>query len=139
MNIQNLSDEIRRSPADARIYIGSDSKQWRNMVIFGLVVAIHYPGSGGASCYAKKIRIPKVMALTERLLKETELAVNLSMELQDILHDRLFEIHLDINPDQNFKSNQVMATAVGWIESLGWAYRIKPDCYGAYAADNLIR
>lgn len=136
--LNRIRAEIEGAGKQTSVYIGCDSKVLKDYIIFGVVVAIHDRRKGGASCYAKKIKIYRKMMMTERLLKETEFAIEYTSKLETILIDRDFEIHLDINPHPRHKSHQVFNSAVGWVESLGWNYKVKPYSHAAHAANNFI-
>jgi predicted RNase H-related nuclease YkuK (DUF458 family) len=48
-------------------------------------------------------------------------------------------IDLDYNVDPAHRSNKLVAAAVGYIESLNFNARIKPELLpAAYAADNIV-
>ncbi len=78
------------------------------------------------------------MAMSERLMKEVELAVDCALQIQSAVDQRCFEVHLDINPDANYKSNSVLPMATGYISSQGLTYRIKPEAFAASTAADYI-
>jgi predicted RNase H-related nuclease YkuK (DUF458 family) len=51
------------------------------------------------------------------------------------------EIHLDLNPSPNHKSNIAVKEAIGWVRgSFGFDPMIKPESFAAtHAADHAVR
>lgn len=139
LDYHKLRLDISQSPETSGVYIGCDSRLDREMTLFGLVVIVHIESSKGGRCYAEKYREQRRMQMKERLMKEVELSVGCAFELCDIIGDRNFEIHLDINPRQEHKSFAVMGNATGYVTAQGFDYRIKPNAFAAStAADYLI-
>jgi len=73
----------------------------------------------------------------KRLLREAELAVNLGQKLEPLFTELKipFEVHADVNSyagdhGENL-SNEVHDTVKGWIESMGWVCRTKPEAFVA--------
>ena len=64
---------------------------------------------------------------------------DLFQSLADVLEDRLVEVHLDINPDQMYKSSMVVNQAIGYIKgTCNVIPMVKPRAFAAsYAADRL--
>jgi len=63
----------------------------------------------------------------------------LYLKLADVLDGRDVEVHLDINPDENFGSSCVIQQAVGYIRgTCNVIPMVKPEAFAAsYAADRL--
>ena len=67
-----------------------------------------------------------------RLWKEAEKVVELYEQFFDVLEDRKFELHIDINPEENTGSNVVHNAAVGYIQGMtGITPKVKPDAWAA--------
>jgi predicted RNase H-related nuclease YkuK (DUF458 family) len=64
---------------------------------------------------------------------------DLYLKLQDVLEDRLVEVHLDINPDEMHGSSCVVNEAVGYIRGMcNVVPMVKPQAFAAsYCADRL--
>lgn len=139
LNLEEVRNAILNSSETSSIYVGCDSITSYRDTTFALVVVIHIDSSKGGMVFAKKTKESRKMDVRERLMKEVELAVGLSLEIIDVIGHRNFELHLDINPDPIHKSNVVMAAACGYASAQGLEYRIKPDAFAAtYAADALL-
>jgi predicted RNase H-related nuclease YkuK (DUF458 family) len=49
-------------------------------------------------------------------------------------------IDIDLNPDPKYKSNQVLRAALGYVESMGYVPRCKPNAVVAsYVADAICK
>ena len=61
------------------------------------------------------------------------------MKLADVLDGRDVEVHLDINPDEDYGSSCVLNQAIGYIKgTCNVVPLVKPDAFAAsYAADRL--
>jgi predicted RNase H-related nuclease YkuK (DUF458 family) len=61
------------------------------------------------------------------------------LKLSDVLIDRDVEVHLDINPDEEFGSSCVINEAIGYIKgTCNVVPMVKPQAFAAsYAADRL--
>ena len=51
---------------------------------------------------------------------------------------KICEIHCDINPNKNFKSNIAYQAVNGWLSSSGFVTKMKPNAYAASCAADLI-
>ena len=56
---------------------------------------------------------------------------------KDDLH-KICEIHCDINPNKNYKSNIAYQATNGWLKSEGYIVKMKPNSYAASCAADLI-
>jgi predicted RNase H-related nuclease YkuK (DUF458 family) len=120
---------------DIKIYIGSDSQTVGNYTIYATVIVLHYGNNGAHVLYSKE-RVNKVRDTFARLWNEVER----SMEVAEYMHNnglpRADYIDLDFNPDPKYRSNMVLRSAVGYVESMGYTPRTKPMAPAAsYCAD----
>ena len=74
-----------------------------------------------------------------RLMTEVYKVAELYLKLHEVLEDREFEVHLDINPSEMYASNCVINEAVGYIKGMcNVVPFIKPRAFAAScAADRL--
>nr|MBX2846671.1 ribonuclease H-like YkuK family protein [Saprospiraceae bacterium] len=55
------------------------------------------------------------------------------------LYDVDLEVHADINTNPQFKSNPALSEAMGYILSMGYQFKAKPDAVAASScADKMI-
>jgi predicted RNase H-related nuclease YkuK (DUF458 family) len=83
----------------------------------------------------------KIESLRQRLLNEAGFAIGVTLELLDVVEDRHFEVHLDINPKEEHASNKAVKEATGYVlGATGITPKIKPFAFAAmHAADKVAR
>lgn len=76
-----------------------------------------------------------------RMMNEAYKAVEAYQQLEEVLLDRVVEVHLDVNEDETFGSNCALSAARGYvIGTTGRTVRTKPEAFAAsYAADHTVR
>ena len=140
-DIDALKTEIDSTSESTAIYIGADSKQFKRRgkkyIAYVTVLIIHYNGSRGAKIH-KQITFEKDYgSFRQRLMKEVELAINVGYELADTIANRPFEIHLDINPDEKYRSSVLVKEATGYVMGmLGFKPKLKPEAFAASAVSD---
>jgi predicted RNase H-related nuclease YkuK (DUF458 family) len=110
-----------------KLYIGCDSHNSGNRTKFAVAIVLHNPTKGGHVIYSK-LEIPKIGSKNssyERLWKEVELSVETAQELIDNGIQKPDYIDIDLNPDPRYRSNDLLRSAVGLVESLGIEARYK--------------
>lgn len=123
---------------DVKIYIGADSQNVGEKTHYATVIVLHYGNSGGHVLYNKEV-VPRVRDSFARLWKEVEDSIEVAMYLSDQGLPRATYIDLDLNPDPRYQSNTVLRAAMGYVESLGFKPRIKPNAAAASCcADHLL-
>lgn len=143
--IEEAKKAIIASSQQSSVYIGCDSirfrknKQW--YAKYSTVVIVHVDTNKGGRIFHSSVDMPDYGNLKQRLLMEVQLAVSTATEIVDVIGDRHFEIHLDINPNPNHKSSVAVKEALGWVKgSLGMDAKIKPHSFAAtHAADHVVR
>lgn len=76
-----------------------------------------------------------------RMMQETYKVADITMQLMDVLVDRDFEVHLDINVKPQHGSNCALASAVGYVwGTIGIEPVVKPDSWAASCvADHIVK
>jgi hypothetical protein len=65
-------------------------------------------------------------------MNEVYRASNLYLELEDVLQGKDVQIHLDINPDENFGSNVAYQEAMGYVKGVcNITPIVKPDAFAS--------
>jgi len=141
LNIEHVKEFIKKSSKETGIYIGCDSKvttkKGKRVSIYVAVIVIHYDSNNGAKIF-KMVKVePDYGNMRQRLMREVYIAAEIAYELADSVGERPFEIHLDINPNPDFKSSAVAKEAAGFIMGmLGIKANLKPNALAAsFAAD----
>ena len=137
----DISSYIRnyiQTNSDIKIYIGTDSQNLKTSTMYAQVIVLHNPRRGGHVLYSKST-YPKIINRFERLWREVELSIELAEYLRNAGISTSY-IDLDLNPDPKYQSNQVLRAALGYVESMGYVARIKPNALVAsYVADSLCK
>lgn len=146
INIQEIKEFVERCDPTTKIYIGCDSerykvgKQWYADYI--LAVVVHINGNNGCKIFGaiqkemdfdQKYNRPR-MRLMNEVYKVAELYLELAQEIPNDI-----EVHLDINPNENYGSSCVINEAVGYIRGMcNVVPLVKPNAFAAsYAADRM--
>ena len=134
VGVQQVLNFVKNRKQNAEVHVGCDSHFTSDKCIFAIVVAIYEKGRGGTYFFARSKRERALhQNLRLRLLKETELAIQLAELLVDnntTERESTF-VHLDINPKKEFKSNVVFTPATSWVKSLGYICVVKPDSWAS--------
>ena len=135
-NLEEIRNEILNSPQDSSVYIGSDSKVYSatdcQMVAYVTVIILHYGSSKGAKIFKAHKTAKYFGQIRQRLMDEVTEAISAGMAISDVIENRKFEIHLDINRDERFKSAKLVKEATGYVlGTLGLEPVLKPDSFAA--------
>jgi predicted RNase H-related nuclease YkuK (DUF458 family) len=124
-DLKKVREFIRNESENTKIYVGTDSeirklKNGKWIVNYYSVVVIHHNGRNGAKVFGKKeteIDYTKNKKKPlHRLMQEVYKASELYLELAEAIGDREVEVHLDLNPNKKYVSNQVVDQAIGYIK-----------------------
>ena len=127
--LENVSEYVKEyirehNANDIEIMIGTDSQNKGRKTVYSTVIVLYSPGHGG-HCIFRRWKTDKERIRQVRLLKEVEESLNIANELVEAGCKKPKYIDIDINPNPKFKSNEVYATAKGWVESMGYEVRFK--------------
>jgi predicted RNase H-related nuclease YkuK (DUF458 family) len=150
LDIDVLKKIIEESSETTEIMIGCDSQRGSKKkskgkrvrtVTYARVVVLHIDGNKGCMVFGDLVKEDDYGGLKQRLMKEVGFATGLAYELLDVIGDRKFSIHLDINQDPKHKSNIAMKEAVGWVRGMfGVDPVLKPHSVVAMTcADHFVR
>jgi predicted RNase H-related nuclease YkuK (DUF458 family) len=82
------------------------------------------------------------MTIKERMLAEVQKSIECAYSvcnLLDLYHVDL-EVHADINTNPQFKSNAALNDAMGYILSMGFAFKAKPEAFASsYCANKMVQ
>lgn len=122
-----------------KVCIGSDSQVYGNSIEFGTVIVFLREGRGGFMYIANERKTQKI-TLKERLLHEVSLSIQIAYELCDLLDefDVDLEVHADINTNPHFQSNTALHEAMGYILSMGFVFKAKPESFASSSCANKV-
>jgi len=147
LDLNKVSEFINAQGPDTKIYLGCDSERFRvNEVWYAdyiLAIVVHIDGKHGCKLFGEVVRErdydQKQNKPRYRLMNEAYKVSEMYLKLADVLIDRDVEVHLDINPDEEFGSSCVINEAIGYIKgTCNVIPMVKPQAFAAsYAADRL--
>lgn len=122
---------------DIRIYIGTDSQTIGDKTIYVTVVVLHYGNTGGHVLY-NKFSVPRIKDTWTRLWNEVVYSLDVAEEMYKAGLPKADYIDLDYNPDPIYRSNSVLRSALGYVESMGYKVRTKPNAPAASCVADAI-
>jgi predicted RNase H-related nuclease YkuK (DUF458 family) len=142
----NIMDEvekviIRETKAGnkLKVCIGTDSQVYGERTEFATVIVFVRGGRGGFM-FIHTDRTKRQMSIKERMLLEVGKSIEIAYELCRLLdqyHVEL-EVHADINTSPQFKSNTALHEAMGYILSMGFVFKAKPEAFASSCCANKI-
>ena len=123
-----------------KVCIGSDSQKRGNSIEYASVIVILREGKGGFMFIKNSYQTGEV-SIKERMLNEVSKSIDIAYKLCDTLdkYDVDLEVHADINTNPQFKSNTALSEAMGYILSMGFTFKAKPNAFASsVCADKFI-
>lgn len=131
----SIEDKIRETIKQERgegkklkVCIGTDSQVKGIDTYFATVILFLREHNGGFMFIHKETRKQKIH-IKERMLQEVGMSVEIAYQLCDLFieYNVEMEVHADINTNPNFKSNDALKDAMGYILGMGFAFKAKPE------------
>ncbi|WP_373548630.1 ribonuclease H-like YkuK family protein [Haliscomenobacter sp.] len=115
-----------------KVCIGSDSQVRGGNVEYATVIVFLREKKGGFM-FIQNSRENRKMSLRERMIFEVSKSIEVAYALCDLLdkYDVELEVHADINTDPHFESNMALKEAMGYILSMGFVFKAKPDAFAS--------
>ena len=109
------------------------------MTAFMPVIVFLREGRGGFMYIANETSKQR-MSLKERLLHEVSRSIQVAYGLCNLLDEYHvdLEVHADINTNPHFQSNTALQEAMGYILSMGFVFRAKPDSFASSSCANKV-
>ncbi len=124
-----------------KVCIGTDSQVRGEVVEFATVIVFLREKKGGFM-FIQNFQETRKMSLRERMILEVSKSVEVSYNLCELLdlYDVALEVHADINTDPAFQSNVALKEAMGYIMSMGFVFKAKPNAFASSScADKVVR
>lgn len=120
-----------------KVCIGTDSQVKADRTEFATVIVFLRKGKGGFM-YVLPESTTRKMNIKERMLQEVAKSIDVAHSLSRLftLYDVDLEVHADINTNPNFRSNDALKEAMGYIMGMGFAFKAKPDAFASSACAN---
>ncbi len=138
-----VEETIKREIAEGyrlKVCIGTDSQVIGSEVHFASVIVFLREKRGGFMFISNEKNARK-MTIRERMILEVGRSVEVAYALCELLdkYDVALEVHADINTDPAFESNTALKEAMGYILSMGFVFKAKPDAFASSCcADKVI-
>ncbi len=123
-----------------KVCIGTDS-QVRNIETEFATVIVFLREKHGGFMFISNEKTTKPYTIKERMLVEVAKSIEIAYELCDLFnkYDVDLEVHADINTNPQFKSNEALREAMGYILGMGYAFKAKPDAFASSCcADKMV-
>ena len=123
-----------------KVCIGTDSQVRGEETEFATVIVFLREKHGGFM-YICNEKSRQKLSIKERMLLEVARSIEIAYELCDLFneYDVDMEVHADINTNPQFKSNEALREAMGYILGMGFAFKAKPEAFASSCcADKVI-
>ncbi|HVG13393.1 MAG TPA: ribonuclease H-like YkuK family protein [Chitinophagaceae bacterium] len=120
-----------------KVCIGTDSQVKGKETEFATVIVFLREGHGGFM-FIHNDRTTHNYTIKERMLVEVAKSIEIAYELCNLftLYNIDMEVHADINTNPNFKSNDALREAMGYILGMGFAFKAKPEAFASSSCAN---
>lgn len=123
-----------------KVCIGTDSRVKGTVTEYATVIVFLREKKGGFMLISNS-QTYKEVSVKERMILEVSKSVEIAYHICDLLDKYKvdLEVHADINTDPNFKSNQALKEAMGYIMGMGFVFKAKPDAFASSScADKIV-
>ncbi len=123
-----------------KVCIGTDSQVKGEVIEFATVIVFVREKRGGFMFISMDKKRQK-MGIKERMITEVAMSIDIAYKLCPLLeqHHVDLEVHADINTNPSFKSNTALSEAMGYILSMGFVFKAKPDAFASsYCANKMV-
>lgn len=123
-----------------KVCIGTDSQVKGPYTDFATVIVLLREHHGGFM-YIHQEKSMQQMSIKERMLIEVQKSIETAYAVCDLLdlYDVDLEVHADINTNPMFKSNKALNEAMGYILSMGFIFKAKPEAFASSTcADKMV-
>ncbi len=152
--LQPIEDEVRAAILrekemghQLKVCIGTDSQvkacSGRSIggkeTEFATVIVFIRKGKGGFMYINNETTLQK-MSIKQRMLTEVAKSIDVAYALCRIftLYNVDMEVHADINTNPNFKSNDALKEAMGYIMGMGFVFKAKPEAFASSSCANKV-
>ena len=143
---QPIADQVREiivheksQGNELKVCIGTDSQVKGKYTEFATVIVFIRKRKGGFMYFLREMNTQK-MSVKQRMLLEVAKSIDIAYELCKIFtaYGVDMEIHADINTNPNFKSNDALKEAMGYILGMGFSFRAKPHAFASSNCANKV-
>jgi predicted RNase H-related nuclease YkuK (DUF458 family) len=137
--VTNVLKREREAGHEMKVCIGTDSQVKGKETEFATVIVFIRKGKGGFM-YIHNETTKQQMSIKQRMLMEVGKSIDVAYALCNIFsrYSIDMEVHADINTNPNFKSNDALKEAMGYIVGMGFAFKAKPEAFASSNCANKI-
>ena len=131
---KSIKDYVEK---DGVIYVGTDSMLKNDFCKFVSVIAIHSNDLKIADYFYKKKSLPanKYKILQTKIFEEVDCSIQIANELSQQFPNSKIEVHVDVGKTNRSKTRIYVDMLKGWVTSMGYFFKIKPQSWASYIAD----
>ncbi|MBL7773123.1 MAG: hypothetical protein JNM95_09690 [Chitinophagaceae bacterium] len=120
-----------------KVCIGTDSQVKGSETEFATVIVFLREGRGGFMLIHNE-KSGLCYSIKERMLMEVAKSIEIAYALCNLFteYDIDMEVHADINTNAQFKSNEALKEAMGYILGMGFAFKAKPEAFASSSCAN---
>ena len=137
--VSNVLQRERVAGHEMKVCIGTDSQVKGKETEFATVIVFIRKGKGGFM-YIHNETTKQRMSIKQRMLMEVGKSIEVAYALCNIFsrYSVDMEVHADINTNPNFKSNDALKEAMGYIVGMGFAFKAKPEAFASSNCANKV-
>jgi len=137
--VTNVLMREREAGHEMKVCIGTDSQVKGKETEFATVIVFIRKGKGGFMYRHNEITKQR-MSIKQRMLMEVVKSIEVAYALCNIFSRFSvdMEVHADINTNPNFKSNDALKEAMGYIVGMGFAFKAKPEAFASSNCANKV-
>ena len=137
--VTNVLKREREAGHEMKVCIGTDSQVKGKGTEFATVIVFIRKGKGGFM-YIHNETTKQRMSIKQRMLMEVGKSIEVAYALCNIFsrYSVDMEVHADINTNPNFKSNDALKEAMGYIVGMGFAFKAKPEAFASSNCANKV-
>jgi len=122
-----------------KVCIGTDSQVKGKETEFATVIVFLREGQGGFM-FIHNEKTQQSFTIKERMLTDVARSIEIAYELCHLFtqYDVDMEVHADINTNPQFKSNDALKEAMGYILGMGFAFKAKPEAFASSSCANKV-
>ncbi len=122
-----------------KVCIGTDSQVKGDETEYATVIVFLREKAGGFM-FINNHKTKNAFSIKERMLLEVAKSIEIAYELCELftVYDVEMEVHADINTSPNFKSNEALKEAMGYILGMGFAFKAKPEAFASSSCANKV-
>jgi len=137
--VKNVLMREREAGHELKACIGTDSQVKGKETEFATVIVFIRKGKGGFMYIHNETSTQKT-SVKQRMLLEVAKSIEVAYALCRLftLYNVDMEVHADINTNPNFKSNDALKEAMGYILGIGFAFKAKPHAFASSNCANKV-